>query len=59
MVRKTLGCLSKKTDIHAAMADNLHLYEIQDSLAKLEHRVEIINAAERLAGYLNKQMQNS
>lgn len=55
-LEKLWNVLAKKTDIHAAMADSLYLNEIQDSLARLEHRIEIINSAEKLACYLNKQM---
>lgn len=45
-LEKLWDVLAKKTDIYAAIADNLYLKEIQDSLARLEHRVEIINSAE-------------
>jgi hypothetical protein len=58
LARKTLGCLSKKADIHAVLSDKLHLDEVQDSIARLEHHVETINSAERLAGYLTKQMHH-
>lgn len=58
-LEKLWDLLEKKTDIHAAMADNLHLNEIEDSLARLEHRVEFIKSSERLAQYLHSRMQNS
>jgi hypothetical protein len=50
-LEKFWDVLAKKADIHAAMADKLHLDEVQDSIARLEHRVEIVNSAERIAGY--------
>lgn len=56
-LEKLWDLLAKKTDIHAAMADNLHLNEIEDSLARLEHRVELIKSSERLAKYLHSRMQ--
>ncbi len=57
-LEKLWDILAKKENIHAAMADKLHLDEIQDSLARLEHRVDIINSAENLAGYLTRQMHH-
>lgn len=58
-LEKLWDVLAKKADIHAAMADKLHLDEVQDSIARLEHRVEIVNSAERIVGYLTKQMHTS
>lgn len=58
-LEKLWDVLAKKADIHAAMADKLHLDEVQDSIARLEHRVEIVNSAERITGYLTKQMHTS
>lgn len=57
-LEKIWDVLAKITDIHAAIAHNLYLNEIHDSLARLEQRVEIINCSERLAGYLNTHMHN-
>jgi hypothetical protein len=45
-LEKLWDVLERQTDIHAAMADKLHQDEVQDSIARLEHRVEIINSAE-------------
>ena len=58
-LEKCWELLAKKTDIHATIADTLHLNEIQDSLDRLEQRVEIIKSSERLAHYLHYRMKNS
>ncbi|WP_339049530.1 hypothetical protein [Rickettsiella endosymbiont of Xylota segnis] len=56
-LEKLWDVLAKKVDIHAAMADKMHLYEVQDSLTRLEQRFEIVSSAEILACGLNKQMK--
>src|SRR5436190_3459811 len=58
-LEKLWECLAKKADIHAALADKLHLDEVQDSIDRLEQRLEIVNCAERLAHCLNKQTQTN
>lgn len=56
-LEKLWAVLAKKVHIHAAMADKMHLYEVQDSLTRLEQRFETVSSAEILACGLNKQMK--
>lgn len=56
-LEKLWDILTKKIDIHATMANKLHLDELQDSITRLEQRFEMITSTEMLP-CLNKQIKN-